>query len=89
MRGSIHAEEVRVQPRPYQVAAHDAIWAKFDGGDPSTIAVMPTGTGKTTVAAMVAQAAKDRGMRTLFLAHREVLFHYPMRQAVLDGEISA
>jgi superfamily II DNA or RNA helicase len=59
--------------RPYQRAAHDAIWDQFDRGAPSTLAVLPTGTGKTHIAANCAQTARSRGLRTLFLAHREIL----------------
>ena len=56
----------RPQPRRYQIEAHDKVWARFDAGDPSTMVVMPTGTGKTVLAAMVAETARTRGMKTLW-----------------------
>jgi superfamily II DNA or RNA helicase len=73
------AAREQVYPRPrrperaYQTQAHDAAWREFDAGVPSTLLVMPTGTGKTWVAANVAATARERGQKTLFLAHREVL----------------
>jgi superfamily II DNA or RNA helicase len=68
-----HSKEVKPCARPYQIAAHDAVWREFDAGVSSTLAVLPTGTGKTTLAAELAATARQRGLKTLFLAHRELL----------------
>lgn len=61
------------EDRRYQRDAVEAVFGEYDKGIDSTLLVMPTGTGKTTVAAMVAGRAKERGQRSLFLAHREIL----------------
>jgi superfamily II DNA or RNA helicase len=62
-----------VDPYPYQWAAIKAILGEFDRGIPSTLLVLPTGTGKTVTSAFVAKDVIDRGGRVLFLAHREEL----------------
>lgn len=62
--------------RPYQHEAIGAICTALDGAR-STLAVLPTGTGKTVVFAQVAQHFRSRG-RILVIAHREEL----IRQAV-------
>lgn len=64
----------RRTPRPYQQAHHDAVWATLGRDYRSTVGVMPTGSGKTFVAAMIAETGrKEFGFRTLFLANREIL----------------
>lgn len=66
------------QSRDYQHQACDAVFREFRDGVPATLAVMPTGTGKTYVAARIARTAKEEeGRATLFLVHRELL----LRQA--------
>lgn len=60
-----------INPRPYQVAAHDGIRACW-ADKPSTLAVMATGLGKTVLAAMVALERMGLG-RVLFICHREEL----------------
>jgi superfamily II DNA or RNA helicase len=67
--------------RGYQVQARDAAFLDLMGdgtdADPgvgSTLVVMPTGTGKTVLAGMcVEEALYGHGLKTLFVAHREVL----------------
>lgn len=54
-------------PRPYQIdacesACHTLLTLR------STLVVLPTGTGKTALAGMLAQRVKEAGGRTLFLA---------------------
>ncbi len=60
--------------RDYQSAAADGIIGEFDSGTDSTLAVMPTGTGKTHMFCDVAERMHAKtGKRTLILAHREEL----------------
>ena len=75
MRGDTEGERIAWKPRPYQGDANYGIWREWDGGVQSTLVVMPTGSGKTVVAAMVAEEARRRQCKTLFLAHREVLIN--------------
>lgn len=61
-----------MQLRPYQIQACDGIregWKQFS----KQLAVLPTGAGKTIVAANVAKEFRDSGKRVMFLAHREEL----------------
>lgn len=59
--------------RPYQLAAIDAIRARFAAGDRSTLAVLATGLGKAVIAADIARRTAARSRRTLLLAHHEEL----------------
>jgi superfamily II DNA or RNA helicase len=60
-----------MRARPYQTTAVDAALAEFDRGAKSTLIVMPTGTGKTVVFALVGDS-RDWG-RVLVLAGRQEL----------------
>lgn len=66
-----------VTPRPYQIAAHDAVFNEWKDKR-STLLEMATGTGKTIVFAMVLRTLAGQGKRGLVLAHRDEL----IRQAV-------
>lgn len=59
--------------RDYQIAARDAAFKAFDSGTEAGLIVMPTGTGKTVLAGMCIEVAKERSKKALFLAHRETL----------------
>lgn len=60
--------------RPYQIECRDNVLAELRNGSKSTLAVMPTGTGKTVVFGHVAQEwTRKTGSRVLVLAHREEL----------------
>jgi superfamily II DNA or RNA helicase len=62
------------QDRPYQNEAVDAVFGEWGKGVPSTALILPTGTGKTVIAAKVIERAqRDLGWKTLFLADREIL----------------
>ena len=68
--------------RPYQVAANDASFARLDGGDRSTLVVLPTGTGKTVLSGMACRRVKEvarNGGRSLFVAHRTHLVRQAAR----------
>lgn len=57
--------------RPYQEQCANSILSELGNGSRSTLAVMPTGTGKTVVFARIAKDWKDG--RVLVIAHREEL----------------
>jgi superfamily II DNA or RNA helicase len=62
-----------VSLRPYQDRAIAGLRASYARGKRSPCLVLPTGAGKTVVAASIIRSATERGRRVLFLAHREEL----------------
>src|SRR5438093_11540975 len=61
---------MRLTPRPYQHEAVAALLAAAASGVQRPLLVLPTGTGKTIVFALLVQR---RGGRSLILAHRDEL----------------
>jgi superfamily II DNA or RNA helicase len=61
---------LRLTPRPYQHEAVAALLAAAARGVQRPLLVLPTGTGKTIVFALLVQR---RGGRSLILAHRDEL----------------
>lgn len=59
--------------RPYQEEAITAIRGEWANGNKSTLLVMATGTGKTSVFGEIANRAIHNGKRVLVIAHREEL----------------
>jgi len=59
--------------RPYQLEALDSLRAHVRAGRKRIVLTMPTGGGKTVVAAAMIRSAVSRGSRCLFLAHRREL----------------
>lgn len=59
--------------RPYQTKAVDDVRAEYLKGRTAPVLVMPTGAGKTQVAAWIIRSALERGNRTLFCAGRTEL----------------
>lgn len=59
--------------RGYQQQAVDAVRARFQAGDRTTLLVQATGTGKTVVFANIAQRVVAQQRRVLVLAHRTEL----------------
>lgn len=59
--------------RPYQLAAIEAVEARFAAGERATLVVLPTGTGKTVLFAELARRRVTAGHRALVLAHRTEL----------------
>jgi ATP-dependent helicase IRC3 len=68
-----------VNIRDYQDAAIKAARAAWSQGDRNAMIVLPTGTGKTIVGLSVVASAAAKGMRTLWLAHRQELLDQPLR----------
>jgi DNA repair protein RadD len=56
--------------RPYQSAAIQDIRAAFAAGFNAPLYVSPTGSGKTTVFAAIAESSEKRGKRVLIICHR-------------------
>jgi superfamily II DNA or RNA helicase len=65
--------------RPHQVTAIDRVRASMCEGHRRVVLVVPTGGGKTIIAADVARRAVARGTRVLFLAHRTELITQAVR----------
>jgi len=61
------------QLRPYQVQSIDELREAFKAGHRMVILVIPTGGGKTTVAAEMIRKSTELNNRILFLAHRKEL----------------
>lgn len=62
-----------MQLRDYQQRAIDDLRAAYSDGRRAPCLVLPTGAGKTVVAAAIIRSAIERGGRVLFLAHRREL----------------
>lgn len=60
----------KMELRPYQQEAKEAIFRKWDEGQNRLLLVLPTGTGKTIVFAAVTEECVRMGSRILILAHR-------------------
>lgn len=63
---------IMINPRPYQVEALKAVMKNWREGETHQLVSLPTGTGKTILFGMVAEAMR---VRTLVLAHREELLY--------------
>lgn len=61
--------------REYQERAITNTRAKFAAGERSVALILPTGAGKTVIAAEMIRLAVARGNKVLFLVHRAELLH--------------
>ena len=59
-----------MEPRPYQIESKNAIIDEWKNGNDKTLLVLPTGCGKTIVAALIVEELVKHGERVLFMAHR-------------------
>jgi superfamily II DNA or RNA helicase len=66
--------------RPYQDAAIERLRQKIREGKRRLVLVMPTGGGKTVVAAAMIHSALARNSRSLFFAHRRELVDQTMEK---------
>jgi ATP-dependent helicase IRC3 len=66
-------EHMSFAPRPYQSAAVDTVLSKYHSGLRQMMIALPTGAGKTVVAALIMEKLLSvlDGKRLLFLAHRK------------------
>lgn len=71
--------------RPYQLRAIDQLRAAYAAGRRAPCLVLPTGAGKTVVAASIIDGATKRGNRTLFLAHRTELIDQTVSKLAVAG----
>ena len=56
--------------RPYQEETKNAVFQQWNDGNKKTLAVLPTGCGKTIVFAKITEECVRQGKRVLILAHR-------------------
>ena len=59
--------------RDYQLRAVEDARAQYRLGKRRIVMMLPTGSGKTVIAASMIRSATDKGTRTLFLVHRREL----------------
>lgn len=71
-----------ITPRPYQVAAFDAIYNDWNSGIQRTAVQCPTAWGKTILFSMIAKFAAEQGKKVVIFAHRDDL----IQQAVAKFE---
>ncbi len=63
-----------IRLRPYQHEAIESIQRSWNRGSSAPLVVLPTGAGKTVIAAQIMQMFRgEMGYRSLFLAHRNEL----------------
>ena len=62
-----------MKPRYYQQAAHDAVWRYLRETQGNPVVVLPTGAGKSLLAAMLVQQAIDYDARVIVVQHRKEL----------------
>lgn len=63
----------RMTLRPYQEEFIEGVREEFRKGKRSTLAILPTGCGKTVCFGMIARLTIEKGGRVLILAHRDTL----------------
>lgn len=71
--------------RDYQSRAIEQLRAKYAAGSRAACLVLPTGGGKTVIAAEIIRAARGRSRRVLFAAHRAELIQQSVRKLESAG----
>ncbi len=71
--------------RPHQVEALRRYGDSVRRGCRRTLIQMPTGAGKTHLGLRAVEQAVSRGLRGLWVAHREELVRQPLERALADG----
>lgn len=71
--------------RPYQLDAVERVRGEVRAGSRRVLVVLPTGGGKTVVAAHIVTSSVALGKRVLFVAHRRELLHQCYRKLVDAG----
>jgi DNA repair protein RadD len=74
-----------IQLRPYQQQLVNDIRIQYQLGRHSVLAVMPTGSGKTTCFSHIAQSAARKGNRVCILVHRQELLDQASRSLMAMG----
>lgn len=69
-----------IELRRYQHGAIDRARDALRGGCRRLVVVAPTGAGKTVIAAQIVLSARQRGRRTMFVAHRRELITQTFRK---------
>lgn len=69
-----------IQLRPYQISALNEVLLQFAKGVKNVCLVLPTGAGKTTVAAEIIKRSLAKNKKILFLAHRQELIFQCQRR---------
>lgn len=62
-------------PRPFQIAAHEALRQGFREGHKNQLIMAPTGAGKTYLGLRICKEATQRGKRAVFLCDRTTLIN--------------
>lgn len=71
--------------RSYQRSVFERVWHAIDTATRRILLVLPTGAGKTVVAAAVIREAVARGMRVLVLSHRREITGQTSRKLYAAG----
>ncbi len=71
--------------RPYQAEALERVRAQLRAGRRRIVIVLPTGGGKTIIAAMIILSAYAKGKRVVFFAHRRELIRQTAAKLELAG----
>jgi superfamily II DNA or RNA helicase len=74
--------------RPYQATAIAKLREAYGRGRRAPCLVLPTGAGKTVVAAEIIRSATARGRRSLFLADRTELIEQTVAKLALAGVVN-
>lgn len=69
--------------RAYQARDVEDIETRLERGE-HVLYVLPTGGGKTVVAAAIVQRAAERGQRVLIISHRREIIRQTSRKLLID-----